>query len=54
MSGESISNTSNSFSHDFFHTQTIFAFHNDITLVDPDLLCKGRVNAKYCFKELTH
>jgi len=38
---------------DFFHLQIICTFNNDIALVDPALLRKGRLIAKYSFKELT-
>jgi len=38
---------------DFFHIQIICTFNNDIADIDPALLRKGRLIAKYCFKELT-
>jgi hypothetical protein len=38
---------------DFFHIQIICTFNNDISLVDPALLRKGRLIAKYYFKELS-
>jgi hypothetical protein len=37
---------------DFFHLQIICTINSDITLVDPALLRKGRLIAKYNFKEL--
>jgi len=38
---------------DFFHIQIICTFNNDIADIDPAMLRKGRLIAKYQFKELT-
>lgn len=38
---------------DFFHLQIICTFNNDITQLEPTLLRKGRLIAKYYFKELS-
>ena len=46
-------NLSDGMLSDFFHIQIICTFNNDIALVDPALLRKGRLIAKYYFKELT-
>ena len=46
-------NLSDGLLSDFFHIQIVCTFNNDITLVDPALLRKGRLIAKYCFKELS-
>lgn len=37
---------------DFFHIQIICTFNNDIRTIEPTLLRKGRLIAKYYFKEL--
>lgn len=37
---------------DFFHIQIICTFNNDIRTIEPALLRKGRLIAKYYFKEL--
>jgi len=46
-------NLSDGLLSDFFHIQTICTFNDDISLVDPALLRKGRLIAKYCFRELS-
>jgi hypothetical protein len=46
-------NLSDGMLSDFFHIQIICTFNNDISLVDPALMRKGRLIAKYYFKELT-
>jgi hypothetical protein len=38
---------------DVYHIQVICSFSNDISLVDPALLRKGRLITKYYFKELS-
>lgn len=38
---------------DFFHIQVVCTFNNDISDIDPALLRKGRLIAKYNFKELS-
>ena len=46
-------NLSDGLLSDFFHIQIICTFNSDISLVDPSLMRKGRLIAKYYFKELT-
>jgi len=46
-------NLSDGLLSDFFHIQIICTFNNDLSLVDPSLLRKGRLIAKYYFKELS-
>jgi len=48
-----ILNLSDGFLSDFFHTQIICTFNNELALIDPALLRKGRLIAKYYFKELS-
>jgi hypothetical protein len=38
---------------DFFHIQIVCTFNNDISEIDPAMLRKGRLIAKYQFKELS-
>ncbi len=46
-------NLSDGLLSDFFHIQIICAFNNEIAPLDPALMRKGRLIAKYCFRELT-
>ncbi len=46
-------NLSDGLLSDFFHIQIVCTFNSDVSLVDPALLRKGRLIAKYNFKELS-